>query len=153
MKDDDAKLLGQRIGLCEKIAGSRSALSELTGISARTLENYSHGRNDPKAAACIAIARATDVSIEWLLTGQGSPVNEPAADSEDTERKIVFNIAYFLASKSRAVKADPDEFADLFLSLFDYCREKHLADGKSFDADSFANVVEFASKQFHRNSA
>jgi transcriptional regulator with XRE-family HTH domain len=153
MKDDEAKLLGQRIGLCEKIAGSRTALAELTGISSRTLENYSHGRNDPKAAACVAIARATDVSIEWLLTGQGSPVNEPAPDDADADRKIIFNIAYFLASKSRAVKADPDEFADLFLSLFDYCREKQLAGGNGFDAESFENVVEFASKQFHRNSA
>ena len=73
MKVDDTELLGQRIGLCEKIAGSRAALAERTGISARTLENYSHGRNDPKASACVAIAHATDVSIEWLLTGQGAP--------------------------------------------------------------------------------
>lgn len=153
MKVDDTELLGQRIGLCEKIAGSRAALAERTGISARTLENYSHGRNDPKASACVAIAHATDVSIEWLLTGQGAPVNEPNTSEEELDRKIVFNIAYFLARKSRAVKADPDEFADLFLSLFDYCREKQQSAGKSFDADSFENVVEFASKQFHRNSA
>ena len=152
MTENDAKLLGQRIGLCEKIAGSRTALAERTGISARTLENYSHGRNDPKASACVAIAHATDVSVEWLLTGQGAPVNEPATAGEERDRKIIFNIAYFLASKSKAVKADPDEFADLFLSLFDYCREKQQADGKSFDVEAFANVVEFASKQFHRRS-
>ena len=152
MTENNTKLLGQRISLCEKIAGSRAALAESTGISARTLENYSHGRNDPKASACIAIAHATDVSVEWLLTGQGAPLNEAATAREEHDRKIVFNIAYFLASKSKAVKADPDEFADLFVSLFDYCREKHQTDGKSFDAEAFENVVEFASKQFHRRS-
>ncbi len=149
MNSDAMTGLGQRIGICEKIAGSRSALAAKTGIAARTLENYSHGRNDPKASACVAIAQATGVSIEWLMTGIGSP----ALEAPESERKIVYNIAYFLARKSKAVKADPEEFADSFLSLYDYCREKQQSGSETFDAQAFENVVEFASKRFQKNSA
>ena len=149
MNSDAMTGLGQRIVICEKIAGSRSALAAKTGIAARTLENYSHGRNDPKAAACVAIARATGVSIEWLLTGKG----DPSVEAEEGDRKIVYNIAYFLARSSKAVKADPEEFADSFLSLYDYCREKQQSGSETFDARAFENVVEFASKRFQKNSA
>ncbi len=154
MNSDATTGLGQRIGICEKIAGSRSALAEKTGIAARTLENYSHGRNDPKASACVAIAQATGVSIEWLLTGIGMPSSPPSQTAEDeSERKIVYNIAYFLARKSKAVKADPEAFADSFLSLYDYCREKQQSGSETFDAQAFENVVEFASKRLQKNSA
>ncbi|MFC4235979.1 helix-turn-helix domain-containing protein [Thalassospira xianhensis] len=144
MSSEEVGGIGRRINLCERIAGSRLALAAKTGISARTLENYSHGRNDPKASACVQIAAATGVSVQWLLTGSG----EVSKVADETTRKIVFNIAYYLARSSDDVKVDPNTFADSFLALFDYSIEKEA--NRAFNVETFENVVEFASKRFQQ---
>lgn len=73
--------LTQRLRMCSKIAGSGEALAKRTSIPRRTLETYLSGRAEPKASRLIAIAKAVNVSIDWLATG--NPLLEnPQTDEE-----------------------------------------------------------------------
>ena len=50
--------------------GSRSALSRASGIAISTLQAY-ETHSKPGLEALLALARAGNVSLDWLLTGQG----------------------------------------------------------------------------------
>lgn len=65
----DLKSLGERIRLAAQRVGGNEALSEKTGIPLRTIGNYIAGTNEIKALALHRIAIASDLSSEWLLTG------------------------------------------------------------------------------------
>jgi len=65
------RALADRIRRCAEIAGSGDALAQKAGIPRSTLETYLTGKAEPKALRIVAIARAADVSIEWLASGDG----------------------------------------------------------------------------------
>lgn len=46
-------------------------VSRMTGIPQSTLFDFKAGRNTPRAASLNAIAQATGVTVEYLLTGEG----------------------------------------------------------------------------------
>lgn len=77
----------ERVRECVRIAGSGDALSRMTGIPRRTLENYLSGRSKPPASAAWAIAAILGVSADWLLGGRGpmrhsdQPAAPPASGS------------------------------------------------------------------------
>lgn len=76
--DSTTDSLAGRIQECAEIVGSGNELSRLTGIPRRTLEYYLKGR-EPRAAQLLAIARAANVSLDWLITGEGG--RRPWADA------------------------------------------------------------------------
>ena len=59
------KLMIENLGITQK------DFSEMTGITEAAICRYLQGTRIPNAGTLIAIARATNVSIDWLL-GQGS---------------------------------------------------------------------------------
>lgn len=68
--DIEIKTLADRIRECAEHVGSGNELSRLTGIPRGTLERYMTGR-EPRAAQLLAIARSANVSLDWLITGEG----------------------------------------------------------------------------------
>lgn len=62
--------LGDRIREAANECATVEKLAELSGIPRRTLYNYLKGPREPKAAQLAAIASATGVTLEWLITGQ-----------------------------------------------------------------------------------
>lgn len=50
------------------------ALSDLSKIPYRSLQNYLRGEREPNAEALIAISTHLNISIDWLLTGKGVAV-------------------------------------------------------------------------------
>lgn len=50
---------------------SMAALAEAAGLPYRSVQNYAAGEQAPGASALLKIKRATNVSIDWLLTGEG----------------------------------------------------------------------------------
>ncbi len=50
------------------------ALSDLSKIPYRSLQNYLRGEREPNAEALIALSTHLNISIDWLLTGKGETV-------------------------------------------------------------------------------
>ncbi|EEZ6284044.1 TPA: helix-turn-helix transcriptional regulator [Escherichia coli] len=50
------------------------ALSDLSKIPYRSLQNYLRGEREPNAEALVALGTHLNISIDWLLTGKGETV-------------------------------------------------------------------------------
>lgn len=50
------------------------ALSGLSKIPYRSLQNYLRGEREPNAEALVALSTHLNISIDWLLTGKGEAV-------------------------------------------------------------------------------
>ncbi|HWX64802.1 MAG TPA: YdaS family helix-turn-helix protein [Rhodanobacter sp.] len=68
---DDAQALATRIRLLIAREGGASALARRCGCSEGTVRNWRDGHNDPSRARCITLARALNISLQWLVTGEG----------------------------------------------------------------------------------
>jgi transcriptional regulator with XRE-family HTH domain len=62
-----------RFGLIVKEFGSRYRLSKVSGVPESTLQQYAQARADlpPRTDILLKLARAANVSLEWLATGKG----------------------------------------------------------------------------------
>lgn len=59
--------------------------SEVVGIPYRTLQNYLLGEREPNAKAMTALRTHLGISLDWLLTGEGSMFRGVSAESPDTQ--------------------------------------------------------------------
>ncbi len=64
--------VGQRIALLADQVGNRRKLAQLAGISEGHLYRYIRGASKATIEPIMAIAKATGVSLDWLLQGEGS---------------------------------------------------------------------------------
>lgn len=63
--------LGRRIRQARKAAGKNQA--DVPGVAQNTMSRYERGELSPSAEALLVLASALDVSVDWLLTGDGDP--------------------------------------------------------------------------------
>jgi hypothetical protein len=70
---EPTNLSHERLRRAIRQAGGNNAVSERSGIPLSTIGRYLAGF-DMKFAAAQALAKACDVTIEWLATGQNSAV-------------------------------------------------------------------------------
>jgi transcriptional regulator with XRE-family HTH domain len=61
--------------------------SEVVGIPYRTLQNYLLGEREPNAKAMAAIRTHLGISLDWLLTGEGSMCLGVSAASSEAQTK------------------------------------------------------------------
>lgn len=59
--------------------------SEVVGIPYRTLQNYLLGEREPNAKAMAAIRTHLGISLDWLLTGEGSMCVGVSVESSETQ--------------------------------------------------------------------
>jgi phage repressor protein C with HTH and peptisase S24 domain len=69
--------LAERIRGAVVDGGGLAAVAKRTGIPQRTLSNLTKGQ-DAKGAQLLAIADATSVSVEWLISGRGAKAQADA---------------------------------------------------------------------------
>ena len=62
-------------------------LSEATGISEKTINNYEGDKVTPRRPSMIAWALATGVSLDWLERGGIPPTDGPPADAFSGTRR------------------------------------------------------------------
>lgn len=67
--------LGERIKIAADEVGGLNRLANAIGVPRRTLGNWLSGTN-PKPDALRKIAEATDTSLDWLVSGYGTPYDE-----------------------------------------------------------------------------
>jgi transcriptional regulator with XRE-family HTH domain len=118
--------LAERLEELGKGVGSVSQLARLCQINQRTMAGYVSGGYEPRASDLLKIAKATNVNVEWLLTGDGPKSGETAtpAKQENTTNPdiadeinrelwmIAIEMMYEIALKEKLVKYfEPAGFA------------------------------------------
>ena len=66
----DKDVLAKRLKLAVKLGGGAKAVAGHSGIPAKTLSNYMQEISEPKFVTVVRIARAADISLDWLATGE-----------------------------------------------------------------------------------
>jgi transcriptional regulator with XRE-family HTH domain len=85
--DQDAATFGDRVAAARRSAGlTQEALARRIGVKLKTLRDWEDDRNEPRANKLQMLAGMLNVSLVWLLTGEGLGVDGPydedtAADS------------------------------------------------------------------------
>ena len=86
----DNAMIGIRIRERRKelrITGSQ--IQEKTGISTGNLSGIESGKNLPSAVALVALAKALDCSIDWILTGDSPKSVSPNLEIFNEDDKIL----------------------------------------------------------------
>lgn len=95
--EEDIATFGDRVVAArEQMGMSQSQLARRMGIQIKTLRNWEEDRSEPRANKLQMLAGLLNVSIIWLMSGQGQGVGE----SEDASQ-----IETDLLSELREVRA------------------------------------------------
>ena len=69
---DDAATFGDRLAAAREALGlSQAQLASRSGVRLSTIQNWEGDRSEPRANKLQMIAGILNVSMIWLLTGQG----------------------------------------------------------------------------------
>lgn len=72
----DLKTVGERIRYARKLKGlTQTDIYKLTGISSGNLSDIENNKSLPSSAALISLKRELGVSIDWILTGDTTPLS------------------------------------------------------------------------------
>ena len=78
---DSSATFGDRLAVAREAQGlTQAALARRLGVRRDTIEAWEADRSEPRANRLQMLAGLLNVSIAWLLTGEGDGVNAPPAD-------------------------------------------------------------------------
>ena len=102
----DAATFGDRVvGAREKSGMTQAELSRRLGIKLTTLQGWEEDRSEPRANKLQMLTGMLNVSLSWLLSGEGIGPDEPSTVplSDDTQAILI---------EMRAIKTDMTRTAD-----------------------------------------
>ena len=102
----DAATFGDRVvGAREKSGMTQVELSRRLGIKLTTLQGWEEDRSEPRANKLQMLTGMLNVSLSWLLSGEGIGPDEPSTVplSDDTQAILI---------EMRAIKTDMTRTAD-----------------------------------------
>ena len=102
----DAATFGDRVvGAREKSGMTQAELSRRLGIKLTTLQGWEEDRSEPRANKLQMLTGMLNVSLSWLLSGEGIGPEEPSTLplSNDTQAILI---------EMRAIKTDMTRTAD-----------------------------------------
>lgn len=80
---DETSTFGDRMALAREASGlSQAQLAGRLGVKPQTLANWEEDRSAPRANRMQMLAGLLNVSMVWLLSGQGAAPREPSARGE-----------------------------------------------------------------------
>ena len=125
--------VSERLRVAVDRAGGIAAVSRASGVIPRSLGRYLSGQ-EMKRPALIALARACNVSLEWLATGQEPAENQSPRTEEKildfpkviddiskvADRQAIAKAVEFVITKERlcAESGKPPDVNDQVISLF-----------------------------------
>ncbi|MGO3892185.1 MAG: helix-turn-helix domain-containing protein [Paenalcaligenes sp.] len=134
-----------RINLAIDRAGGAKKLAEKMGMSTSVLRSWRSGNSDPSRSTLIKMAKASNLSISWLASGEGSPYpNTPPQqastqiDLDSLEEVITKTRQLFLSQK---LTLRPEAEARIIRLVYEF----YLRQGHQMDEASLNNVIELAS--------
>jgi len=102
----DAATFGDRVvGAREKSGMTQAELSRRLGIKLTTLQGWEEDRSEPRANKLQMLTGMLNVSLSWLLSGEGIGPEQPSTVplSDDTQAILI---------EMRAIKTDMTRTAD-----------------------------------------
>ncbi|HEV2540064.1 MAG TPA: helix-turn-helix domain-containing protein [Frateuria sp.] len=127
-----------RIRLLIDRVGSTHALARCCGVSESTVRNWRDGHSDMSRGRCVALAEALDISLPWLVTGEGTMKADPHTDEAAAEARFPARFAGVRdTSRCRPWAIEPHQLAAALRLLQSYIR---LAGG-SLDSPQRAEVL------------
>lgn len=103
---DTAATFGDRIaGAREGLALSQSDLARKLGIKLKTLRDWENDLSEPRANKLQMMSGVLNVSLVWLLTGEGDGPTDPADDggSDNPTAEIIGEIGELRREMARLV--------------------------------------------------
>jgi len=84
---DETSTFGDRLTIARESLGlDAPELAHRIGVKLQTLRNWEEDRSEPRANKLQMLAGMLNVSIVWLMSGQGdAPTAEPATDNAAAE--------------------------------------------------------------------
>lgn len=83
---DDAATFGDRVAAARAARGySQAQLARRLGIKLQSLQNWEEDRSEPRANKLQMLAGVLNVSIIWLMSGEGDGLSEESAEAVSPE--------------------------------------------------------------------
>ncbi|MEO7067264.1 MAG: helix-turn-helix transcriptional regulator [Rhodanobacter sp.] len=77
-----------RIRLLIQHVGSVTQIARTCGFSEGVVRSWRDGSTDPSRARCVTLAHTFNISLEWLVAGEGQIQINPATNSQDKDYNI-----------------------------------------------------------------
>lgn len=95
----EAATFGDRVAAARESAGlTQSELAKRLGVGVGTLRSWEDDRREPRANRLSMLAGVLNVSMMWLINGEGEGLDPPGAEPEANLQAILADI--------RALRAD-----------------------------------------------
>lgn len=132
----------ERINVAIEQAGGAQELAQKLGVSILILQGWQSGKTEPSRSALIKIAKATNLSLHWLASGENahdkcdtSPRKHKAADLDSLEHAI-------LKTRKRFVQQRLDLRSRAEAQVVRLLYEFYLHKGHHMDDESLDNLIE-----------
>lgn len=90
----DAATFGDRISGAREAANlTQEGLARRLGVKLSTIQNWENDHSDPRANKLQMMAGMLNVSIRWLLTGEGDGIEAPVAPSNGDLNKALADLS------------------------------------------------------------
>ncbi|WP_432449662.1 helix-turn-helix domain-containing protein [Aliiroseovarius marinus] len=81
---EDSATFGDRLaGARDAVGLTQSALAKKIGVKLKTLRGWEEDLSEPRANKLQMLSGVLNVSLRWLLTGEGDGVDNPELESEE----------------------------------------------------------------------
>lgn len=107
----DAATFGDRLAAAREAAQmSQEALAKRLGVKAKTLQGWEDDMSEPRANRLSMLAGLLNVSIVWLITGEGDGVSAP---DEEPGSPDVSSILFEMRALRTEMMASADKLSKL----------------------------------------
>lgn len=101
---EDAATFGDRLAAARSAQGmTQKALARRLGVSLKTLEGWENDIREPRANRLQMLAGVLDVSISWLLTGEGQGVGSESEAGSVRMSELLHEMRMLRAEMQRSV--------------------------------------------------
>ena len=114
---------GRRMNVAIERAGGATKMAEKAGVSGSVLRKWRSGQSEPTRSNLIRIAVASDVSVEWLATGNGTPDHpSPSSDLDPKALELAIDVLEQVL-KEHGYKMHPHDKAGLTVSNYQLIKD------------------------------
>lgn len=111
---EEIATFGDRVAAAREVVGlSQAQLARRLGVKLATIEAWESDRSEPRANRLQMLAGLLNVSIMWLMTGEGEGLAEFSSEKADTSADVLKDTL----AEVRAVRAEQRRLAERLARL------------------------------------